>query len=256
MVLDGAERRFRLEGVQTRPAVSALRGFSAPVMLKTDAPAEDRYLQLAADPRPVQPLGGRPDAGPGPDPGARARRDADEAGEARFAEAAGARSPTLPPTTPSRPWCSTCRRVRPGARHGARAPTPPPSAPRARPLRRPARARAGPRARGAARRPRRRGLLARRRQRRPARAAQRRARPACVDAAALGARPGSLPLRRQHDRRHRRPVGPDGARRRRLRGGAEPTSTHAGRTSPWSSTSGSPSRRATPPKARSAGCWA
>ncbi|MBI1196419.1 MAG: aminopeptidase N [Phenylobacterium sp.] len=50
IVLDGDETTVTLTGVDAPPVVSALRGFSAPVVLKSDAPAKDRYLQLSADP--------------------------------------------------------------------------------------------------------------------------------------------------------------------------------------------------------------
>jgi aminopeptidase N len=50
VVLDGAARSVRLEGVARRPVLSLLRGFSAPVKLKTDAPEADRYILMAADP--------------------------------------------------------------------------------------------------------------------------------------------------------------------------------------------------------------
>jgi aminopeptidase N len=50
IVLDQAEQTIRLENVERAPALSALRGFSAPVTLTTDAPPKDAYLQLAADP--------------------------------------------------------------------------------------------------------------------------------------------------------------------------------------------------------------
>ena len=73
VVLEGAEATVRLEGVERPPVLSALRGFSAPVRLTTDAPAKDRYTLLAADPDPVQPLGGRAGFGPRPDPGPRRR---------------------------------------------------------------------------------------------------------------------------------------------------------------------------------------
>jgi aminopeptidase N len=36
--------------VDAPPVISALRGFSAPFVLKTDAEPKDRYLQLASDP--------------------------------------------------------------------------------------------------------------------------------------------------------------------------------------------------------------
>ncbi len=50
VVLDGPTTKVTLTGVDAPPVVSALRGFSAPVVLSSDAPAKDRYLQLAADP--------------------------------------------------------------------------------------------------------------------------------------------------------------------------------------------------------------
>lgn len=50
VVLDAARAKVTLTGVDSRPVVSALRGFSAPVLLETDAPAKDRYVQLAGDP--------------------------------------------------------------------------------------------------------------------------------------------------------------------------------------------------------------
>ena len=50
IVLDEASRTVRLEGVERPPVLSALRGFSAPVKLTTDAPARDRYVLLAGDP--------------------------------------------------------------------------------------------------------------------------------------------------------------------------------------------------------------
>jgi aminopeptidase N len=50
LVLDGAEAVITLEGVKRPPVLSALRGFSAPVRLETDAPADHDYVLLAADP--------------------------------------------------------------------------------------------------------------------------------------------------------------------------------------------------------------
>ncbi|HWD67049.1 MAG TPA: aminopeptidase N, partial [Caulobacteraceae bacterium] len=50
VLLDGAERRLRLEGIDRTPVISALRGFSAPVRLTSDAPVKDAYVLLAADP--------------------------------------------------------------------------------------------------------------------------------------------------------------------------------------------------------------
>ena len=50
VVLDSAKTTVRLTGVDRPPVLSALRGFSAPVVLTTDAEPKDRYVQLAADP--------------------------------------------------------------------------------------------------------------------------------------------------------------------------------------------------------------
>ncbi len=50
IVVDAAETKVTLTGVDAAPVISALRGFSAPVVLKTDAEPKDRYLQLASDP--------------------------------------------------------------------------------------------------------------------------------------------------------------------------------------------------------------
>ena len=88
VVLDQTELRLRLEGVDSLPALSALRGFSAPVKLTTDAPARDAYVLMAADPD----LFNRWEAGQ------TLARDlilkrvmgaADEVNEERFAEALG-----------------------------------------------------------------------------------------------------------------------------------------------------------------------
>jgi aminopeptidase N len=86
IVLDGAERRIRIEGVDRKPVVSALRGFSAPVNLVTDAPNDDAYVLLAAD----TDLFNRWEAGQNLARDlilGRARGAADEAGEARFVAA-------------------------------------------------------------------------------------------------------------------------------------------------------------------------
>ncbi len=88
IVLDKPEQRIRFEGVDRAPVVSALRGFSAPVNLATDAPAKDAYVLLAADPD----LFNRWEAGQTLARDlmlARARGMADEVGEERFAEAMG-----------------------------------------------------------------------------------------------------------------------------------------------------------------------
>jgi aminopeptidase N len=78
----------RIENVPSRPVVSALRGFSAPVNLVTDAPEKDAYVLLASDPD----LFNRWEAGQALARDlilARAGGEADEVGEERFAEALG-----------------------------------------------------------------------------------------------------------------------------------------------------------------------
>jgi aminopeptidase N len=50
IVVDQPVQRIRLKDVPDTPILSALRGFSAPVNLTTDAPARDAYGLLAADP--------------------------------------------------------------------------------------------------------------------------------------------------------------------------------------------------------------
>jgi len=50
IVLEQAETRVRLEGVASAPVVSALRAFSAPVKLTSNAPEQDGYVLLASDP--------------------------------------------------------------------------------------------------------------------------------------------------------------------------------------------------------------
>jgi len=50
VVLDSPSRTVTIENVTREPVVSALRGFSAPVNLTTDAPSKDGYVLLAADP--------------------------------------------------------------------------------------------------------------------------------------------------------------------------------------------------------------
>ena len=86
VVLDAAQATVTLTGVDRPPVVSALRGFSAPVVLKTDAPAKDRYVLLASDPD----LFNRWEAGQGLAAElilARAAGRADEVNEERYAEA-------------------------------------------------------------------------------------------------------------------------------------------------------------------------
>ncbi len=88
ITLDSPERRVRLEGVGREPVLSALRGFSAPVILTTDAPQKDRYVLLASDPD----LFNRWEAGQTLARDlilARAAGTPDEVGEARYADAVG-----------------------------------------------------------------------------------------------------------------------------------------------------------------------
>jgi aminopeptidase N len=88
IVLDAAQASVTLTGVDSAPVVSALRGFSAPVTLTTNAPSRDRYVQLAADPD----LFNRWEAGQDLARAlivARAKGAPDEVSEERFAEALG-----------------------------------------------------------------------------------------------------------------------------------------------------------------------
>jgi aminopeptidase N len=88
IVLEGARTKVTLTGVDERPVVSALRGFSAPVKLTSDAEARDRYLLLAGDPD----LFNRWEAGQDLARALildRATGQADDVGEERYAEAVG-----------------------------------------------------------------------------------------------------------------------------------------------------------------------
>ncbi len=88
VVLEGPETRLTLTGLDQPPVLSALRGFSAPVMLTTDAPQRDRYVQLAGDPD----LFNRWESGQDLAQAlilSRASGKPDEVGEERFAEAMG-----------------------------------------------------------------------------------------------------------------------------------------------------------------------
>ncbi|HWA62141.1 MAG TPA: aminopeptidase N [Caulobacteraceae bacterium] len=88
VVLDEAQKTLTIENVEREPVVSALRGFSAPVNLKSDAPARDAYVLLAADPD----LFNRWEQGQTLARDlilSRAAGRPDEVGEARFAEAMG-----------------------------------------------------------------------------------------------------------------------------------------------------------------------
>ncbi len=85
VILEEAERTIRLPAA-SRPVISALRGFSAPVKLTTNARPSDAYVLLAADPD----LFNRWEAGQGLAQALILRRaddQPDEVGEERFAEA-------------------------------------------------------------------------------------------------------------------------------------------------------------------------
>jgi len=88
VVLDAAEAKVVLTGVEREPVLSAMRGFSAPVVLTTDARPKDLYVLMAADPD----LFNRWEAAQDLARGlilARAGGRPDEVGEERFAEALG-----------------------------------------------------------------------------------------------------------------------------------------------------------------------
>jgi aminopeptidase N len=88
IVLDGATAKVTLTGVDAEPVVSALRGFSAPVLLRADVEPKARYVQLAGDPD----LFNRWEAGQELARAlilGRARGEPDEVGEERYAEAVG-----------------------------------------------------------------------------------------------------------------------------------------------------------------------
>jgi len=88
IVLDGPKTKVTLTGVDERPVISALRGFSAPVKLASNAEARDRYVLLAGDPD----LFNRWEAGQELAQAlilGRAADAPDEVGEERYAEAVG-----------------------------------------------------------------------------------------------------------------------------------------------------------------------
>ena len=88
VTLAESQATVRLTGVAKPPVLSALRGFSAPVKLKTDAAPGDRYVLLAADPD----LFNRWEAGQSLAEElilSRAKGNPDAAGEASFAAALG-----------------------------------------------------------------------------------------------------------------------------------------------------------------------
>jgi hypothetical protein len=86
LILRAEQHTFVLGGVQSEPILSALRGFSAPVHLRSDAPPSDRYVLLGSD----RDLFNRWEAGQGLAADlikARVRGEADTDGEARLAKA-------------------------------------------------------------------------------------------------------------------------------------------------------------------------
>jgi aminopeptidase N len=88
IIVDEAKHKIRLEGIERRPILSPLRGFSAPVNLYTDERGGDGYVVLAADPD----LFNRWEAGQKLAADlilARAAGRPDEVGEARYADAMG-----------------------------------------------------------------------------------------------------------------------------------------------------------------------
>jgi len=88
VLLDQAAMTVRWDGVAAPPVLSALRGFSAPVNLKTDARPSDRYVLLASD----TDLFNRWEAGQTLARDlilARAAGQPDEVGEERYAEGLG-----------------------------------------------------------------------------------------------------------------------------------------------------------------------
>ncbi len=88
VVIEKAEQSLVLEGVARPPVLSALRAFSAPVKLSTDAPPEHRFVRLASDPD----LFNRWEAGQNLARDlilARAGGRPDTAGEAQYAAAVG-----------------------------------------------------------------------------------------------------------------------------------------------------------------------
>ena len=88
IVLDGPEITVTLTGVDRPPVISALRRFSAPVVLTSDAEPRERYVKLAADPD----LFNRWEAGQDLASDlilARAAGRPNEVGEERYAEAVG-----------------------------------------------------------------------------------------------------------------------------------------------------------------------
>ena len=219
IVLEKAERRVRLEGVDRAPVLSALRGFSAPVNLTTDAPAKDGYVLLAADPD----LFNRWEAGQALARDlilARAAGRPDEVGEERFAEAMGrslddqAAEPAFKAlllALPSESDLAILAAPGRSRRHsrGARSVARPHGGPSGRRPAAPSRGLAGARV-----------VFPRRRRRRPPRPAQRR--PGAAGRRSAPAEPparrGHLERRRQHDRRHGRPHRSHAAGRRGLRG--------------------------------------
>ena len=207
---------MRIEGVDRLPVLSALRGFSAPVVLTTDAPPQDAYVLLSSRHRPLQPLGGG--AGPRPGLDSRPRRRPRPTRSARSGSPRpwAARWTTSPRRTPSRPCCWPCRRSPISAM--ARMPADPQAIHEAREaLRLRLAVHLAERLRGASRRAAGGGgVLGLGRGRRTPGAAQRRSRSAGRRSRRPERRAGARALRRrrEHDRRHRRPRRSDADRRR------------------------------------------
>lgn len=88
LIVDQGETEIRLGGVARAPVLSVLRGFSAPVVLTVEEPADHRFIRLAHDPD----LFNRFEAGQGLARDlilAGAAGTPDTAGERRYAEALG-----------------------------------------------------------------------------------------------------------------------------------------------------------------------
>ena len=131
IVLDRSKTTVTLSGVDRRPVISALRGFSAPVVLTSNADSRDRYVLLAGDPD----LFNRWEAGQELARDlilSRARGRPDEVAEERYAEALGRSLGDQAADPASRPCCSPCPRSR-TCRWRSTPPIPPRSTRRVRP---------------------------------------------------------------------------------------------------------------------------
>lgn len=63
LVLSEAKQQFVFDQIASLPTVSFLRNFSAPVKVRFEQSEEELSRMMAADPDPLQPLGGRAKAG-------------------------------------------------------------------------------------------------------------------------------------------------------------------------------------------------